>query len=181
MKKILFTCFTGMLLSGTITSSYSQRPNGNAKLAYSKEEYTSSLEELNAPKDSASLFLNEISTKAVRNFTRDYKNVSDAKWVVTGNSFSVLFTNDGVHTRILYNKKGDRVWTIRDYTENKLPQDIRHLVKSTYYDFDIYCINEITANGTTCYIIKIQDKTSLKTIKVADDEMFVMKEYKKSE
>jgi len=80
MKKTFFTFFTTILLSCTITSSYSQSPNNAANPGSSNKEYTPSSKETNTPNGSASAFLNEISTKAVRNFIRNYKNVSDVQW-----------------------------------------------------------------------------------------------------
>ena len=181
MEKVLFTCFTSILLSCTITSSHSQSPNNAANPGSSNKEYTSSLKETNSPDGSGSVFLNEISTKAVRNFIRNYKNVSDVQWFRFDKGFSVAyFTMDGIRTRVFYDKKGNCEGMIRDYFEDQLPLEIRHLVKSTYYDFSIYLINEVTINRTTAYIVKIQNKTSLKTIVVVNDEMVIMEEYTKS-
>lgn len=183
MKKALFTCFTGLVLTWSITSSYSQNSNSNANALSrpSIEGFISSSEEINALKDSVTVFLNEISTRAVRNFTREYKNIPDAKWFKYENGFAVYFTSDSIQKRIFYNKRGDRTCVIRDYCEDRLPREIRHLVKSTYYDFDIYLINEVTMNGITAYVVKIQDKTSMKEIKVVGGVVEVMKEYIKAE
>jgi hypothetical protein len=92
------------------------------------------------------------------------------------------FTHDNIQSWVCYNKKGDFEYMIRHYDEKKLPQEIRHLVRSTYYDFSILHINEITINGITFYFVTMADKTSKdkicwKIVKVADGEMEVMKEY----
>jgi hypothetical protein len=183
MKKALFPCFIAILLTGTITGSYSQSSNSTAKAGSSHEEFISSTEEINTVKDSASIRLNELNTRAVRNFTRDYKNVTDAKWFkLSKGYFVVYFTMDGIKTTAVYNNGGYCERIFRDYREDKLPRQIRHLVKSTYYDFSIYLVHEVTINDITAYVVIMKDKTpenkiSWKIIKVADGEMEVIKEY----
>ena len=65
---------------------------------------------------------------------------------------------------------------IRRYYEKELPPEVRHLVKSTYYDFNIFYVSEITWNDKLAYIISMDDKTpndkiSYKIIKVVGSEM----------
>lgn len=125
---------------------------------------------------------NGINVNAIRNFIREYKNVSNAKWFESSNGFFVAyFVRDDIRTWVFYNKKGDFERMIRAYNEEKLPADVRHLVKSTYYDFSIYFVTEITTNMQTGYHVKMADKTSWKTIKVVDGEMEVTEEYVKSD
>ncbi|HLG38913.1 MAG TPA: hypothetical protein VI461_04555 [Chitinophagaceae bacterium] len=183
MKKILFTCFTSMLLIWTITNSYAQSPNSTAKLESSQGKFISSSEEIIPVQEPASARLNELNTKAVRSFTKDYKNVTEAKWSRLNKGFSIVyFTVDNIQTSVLYNKSGMCEWVRRDYSEDNLPRNVRHLVKSTYYDFSIYCVNEITIDDTTAYILAMEDKTSKdkiswKIIKIVDGEMEIIKEY----
>ena len=69
---------------------------------------------------------------------------------------------------------------LRYYQEEKLPHEIRGLVKSTYYDYDIYLITEVNRNEKIAYVVKMEDKTSWKTVKVVDGEMEVLEDYTKS-
>jgi hypothetical protein len=183
MKKMLITGLTGLLLTWTIANSYSQSPNDRIKPGTAHEAFGSSSAETNTVKSPGSVRLNELNTKAVRNFIREYKNVSDERWFKLDNgSFVVYFTMDSIKSRALYDKKGYLIWITRDYREDILPRAIRHLVKSTYYDFTIYLVNEVTANGMTSYYVTmgdktLKDRTCWKIIKVAGGEMEVMKEY----
>jgi hypothetical protein len=52
-------------------------------------------------------------------------------------------------------------------------------VKSTYYDFNIYHIIEPTLNGVTSYLVKMEGKSTWKTVKVVDGEMEEVEEYLK--
>ena len=69
---------------------------------------------------------------------------------------------------------------LRHYNEEQLPSEIRHLIKSNYYDFSIYHLSEIRYNGKTAYIVTIEDRTCWKKIKVADNEMEIMIELTKN-
>ena len=68
---------------------------------------------------------------------------------------------------------------IRYYKEDRLPNNVRHLVKSRYYDFDIYQVTEVTRNGTMAYVIKLEDEKHWKTIKVVEDELQELDELSK--
>jgi hypothetical protein len=183
MKKTFFTNCTGAFLACTVTSLiYAQNADINVKPQphFSTEKNISSSEQMDTAKDSDSLFLNDINIKAVQHFMTTYKNPSDVRWSQLKNGFRVHFISDDIQTRIFYNAKGSPESMIRYYHEDKLPLEIRHLVKSNYYDFSIFVVTEININRKIAYLVKMVDKTSWKTIKVVDGEMEVIEEYSKS-
>ena len=61
--------------------------------------------------------------------------------------------------------------------------EVRHAVKSAYYDYNIVYIQEVEipdAEGTPTYIICLEDKTNIKTVRICDGEMSVWKELTKA-
>ena len=165
MKKIILNCFTGLILTWTVTG-YSQNSNTTEFIASSDELG------IKATENSTSASMNEINTKAVRNFGKEFKNVTAVKWIKTSNGlFAAHFVSDDIQNLVCYNKKGNYQCMLRYYKEEKLPSEVRHLVKSSYYDFDIYLVTEVHINGKIAYVVKMEDKTSWKTIKVVDGEM----------
>ena len=184
MKKFIFNCFTGLILTWTV-AGYSQNSNATAKTnAHSSlEQFILSSEELekNASGNSAPVSINEINTKVVKNFAKGFKNATGVKWMKTsGGLFAAYFVSDDIKNLVCYNKKGNYEFMLRYYKEEKLPREIRHLVKSSYYDFNIYLVTEAHRNGKIAYVVQMEDKTSLKTIKIVDGEMETMEEYVKS-
>jgi hypothetical protein len=175
MKKAFAYGLTGFFLPWTITSiTYSQnstnpagfqgKPSIEKIIPTPKQPDTAGKTEFN--------FRNEISSSAVRNFLKDYKDVTNAKWSKMPHGYSaVVFTVDSIKTRIVYDKGGQCENIVRYYFENRLPPAVRHLVKSTYYDFSIYHIIEPTLNGVTSYLVKMEGKTTWKTVKVVDGEI----------
>jgi hypothetical protein len=180
MKIKHFACFTAAWLAWIINGiAYSQRPNGIAtvELRALPETNIPFTQQIHFGTVSNPIFRNNISIKAMRNFTRDYENVSDVEWFRSDNGFAVYFTMDGVKTKVLYYKNGDYKSMYRYYSEDKLPREICHLVKSKYFDFSIFCISEFNMNNQTIYEIKMEDKISWITIKVVDGVIESTQEY----
>ncbi|HYF30244.1 MAG TPA: hypothetical protein VD993_03900 [Chitinophagaceae bacterium] len=120
--------------------------------------------------------LNEVPTKAVRSFAREFSN-ADAKWYRTPDGFVVYFVHKNIRTKMFYDRKGNYGCTVRNYDETALPREIRHQVKSNYYDYQIYHVVEVAAQGQTAYIIKMESKTSWMDVKVLNNEMEILHEY----
>ena len=131
------------------------------------------------PVSQPALRLNEVHIKAVRNFTRDYKDAMDAKWFHTPEGFAVYFKYKNVETKVFYDKKGNYDCTVRYYDETVLPREVRHDVRSRYYDYNIYHVVEVSAAGIIGYLIKMEGKTSWMDVRVLGNEIEVLKEYSK--
>ena len=95
----------------------------------------------------STLHRGDVNSKAIRNFARFYKSISDEKWYEIPDALMATFTIKDIDYRDDYDKKGNWLHTMRTYDENKLPADIRHLVKSSYYDYNIMFVQEIENPG----------------------------------
>lgn len=164
MKQTLFFC------AGLIISSAALVNNAHAQKAQNVQMAT----EIDIP-------VNVINLKAIRDFTKEFKQAQDATWFVIDDGFVVKFKQNGIETRADYNKKGIRLHTIRTYDESKLPTGIRHQVKSTYYDYDIVQVQEIEkpANAFT-YIVHLEGKTKLINLRISDGDMEEWQKFDKS-
>lgn len=124
-------------------------------------------------------YLNHLSTKAARDFAERYPEV-EGKWFTAKNGYVVRFTQDSIQCRAAYDLRGNWVYTIKMYNEWKLPRTIRHLVKSTYYDFTITQIEEIDRpNEQRVWLVHMYDATTWKNVQVRDGEMQVVEEFRK--
>ena len=101
---------------------------------------------------------------------------SVAKTVIKDGNNS--YSKDGIQTKIFDNKKGVQTGTIRYYTEDKLPADVRNQVKAGYYDYNIFWVTEVTVGNKTVYMVKIKNESDTKTIRVMNGEMEVVEEFK---
>lgn len=121
-----------------------------------------------------------INTKAIKDFTKTFKKSADARWFVINDGFLAEFNFDGITTKVFYDRKGKWIASIRNYYENNLPRDIRHQVKSHYYDYNIYYVQEVTVGDKIAYLVKIEDNATMKTIRVLDGEMSETESFDKS-
>ena len=124
-----------------------------------------------ASEESAGAALSSINEKAVKHFSKNYDKQSNASWYAVDDGFVAIFSQDGIKTKAYYDPKGRPVGEVRTYQEDKLPKEIRHMVKSTYYDFNIFLVNEVSLGNAKVYLVKIEDSTSFKTIRIQDGEM----------
>jgi hypothetical protein len=79
-------------------------------------------------------------------------------------------------TRDFFDKKGRHLFTIAYYDEKGLPAEVRAIVKPVYYDYAIKSVEEIRLVDRKIYLIDMQDSTQVKTVRVADGEMEVVRE-----
>jgi hypothetical protein len=83
------------------------------------------------------LHRSDIRSKAVRNFVRSYKNVSNEKWYNVQNGFIAMFILGDINYRVDYDKKETGFIPCGPMMKINCLPDIRHLVKSSYYDYNI--------------------------------------------
>ena len=127
-------------------------------------------------------FINKIHVKAVRDFLKRDKEAINPEWMAVETGFVVKYTDrNNSNCRTVYNNRGGFSYTIRQYYENKMPRDLRAIVKSTYYDYTITLVEEIEElSRPVVYVVHLEDSTTLKNIRVSDREIDVLEEYKKA-
>jgi len=119
---------------------------------------------------------NLINVKAIRDFSKTYKNVTNEEWFVIKTGFMARFTLQNIQYRVTYNRKGHWVATFRYYKQQQLSPEICTLIKSTYYNYNIREVTEVSIGRITAWLVNIEDDSSLKTIKVVNNEMEVIQD-----
>src|ERR1044071_3920937 len=174
MKKVFLT--TIIILAIILSSSafgFSQYDNNQ------REETLDNFTEYVSLNSSAEIPSNDVNIKAAKDFERQFKNVSNAKWYKTPEAFVADFTENEIETKVIYDLKGNWHCMLRTYGEQKLPFDVRDQVKSKYYDFEIMVVYEITHSDNVSYILKIEDSKKIKTLRVSNGEMEVIGDYER--
>ena len=177
-KNLIALIFVSVATLAGISKANAQIVADNSSLKYGNNSIE--INKTTQPVNNLTNELESISPRALKNFANTYKNVSGESWMKIKGGFSVRFTSDDVPTAIFYDSKGFWVNSIKYYNEEKMLHEVRHIVKSTYYDYNIIYAQEIeTADtqGMPTYIICLQDKTNIKMVRICDGEMSVWKEY----
>jgi len=71
--------------------------------------------------------------------------------------------------------------TIRSYSEDKMPTDLRHIVKSSYYDYEITRVHEIeTPLDPITYVVQLTGEKELINLGIYDGQIEVLQKFNKS-
>ena len=157
MKKQLISCFCGSLIS--ILS---------VNISYAQEE---PFKELPPVTVSASASPSVVSTRVNKSFGRMFKDVSHPRWYKLHEKFMVRFIQNDQENKAVLTKGGQLVYHIRYGAEKNLPADIRHLVKSNYYDQTITWVYNVNQDNRNIWIISMEDKKDLVMLRVEDMEL----------
>lgn len=111
--------------------------------------------------------------KAERNFWQMFGEAKHETWYYLPEGALAEFKDNGMSYRVSYSKKGEWVYTLKQYTEKELPVAVRAQVKGVYYDYQIGWVKEVNQSDMVVYLIHIENGQESKTIRVADGEMEV--------
>lgn len=126
-------------------------------------------------------YLNNLSMKAARDFAERYPAAENEKWFFVKKGFIVRYKIDSIDSRTAYDVKGRWVYSIKVYDEWKLPQPVRHLVKSSYYDCVITQVEEIDRpSEVKVYLVHMYDSTTWKNVQVRDGEIRLVEEFRRN-
>ena len=165
MKRMMLLIF--VIVSGPGASTFAQRMQ---PLLSDNAPYLSS----------AGKYLNAVNSRALRDFMHKYEQATDVSWYNLESGYLVRFVQNGVNMRAVYGKRGNWVYTIKNYYEDRLPRAVRHIVKSNYYDCAIRFVEEIELpRESVSYIVHLEDKTSWKNVVVREGGIAVLQEYTK--
>ena len=119
--------------------------------------------------------------KITTGFSKRFKNATAVIWNNEEKAIVANFKEDGQSTRVVYDKKGNWIYTIVTYfNEELLPQNVRKLVHANYFDFNITLVQEINQGGVLVYSVQIEDDRQFKQVLVCNDEITLYKEFTKS-
>ena len=107
-----------------------------------------------------------IHAKAIKDFEGRFNHINNAMWFADQDGYEAYFMKEGFGNRTFYDKKGHWKYSLIFYNEFKLPTDLRVLIKSTYLDMDIKQVEEVQYPDGIAYIVVLQDKSSIKVLKI---------------
>ena len=153
----------------------------NGQLASNNVKQSGRFIILNKAESEHVTYAGRVDPPVVRNFLRTYKNVSDEKWIEVKEGFVAMFNYNDIDYQVAYTKKGNLVRTIRSYNEDKMSTELRHIVKSTWYDYEISRVHEVELPLTPItYIVQLVGKKELINLEVYDGETEVLQRFNKS-
>jgi hypothetical protein len=122
-----------------------------------------------------------LNRKAESSFKKVYQSASGAEWSMLENKSLVCrFHLNNIICRAFYTPQGNWTYTISGYGGSRLDKTVAERIASVYYNSTIVYVNQIDlVNEKTFYIVEIQDKNSIRKLRVNEDEMEVVQEFTK--
>jgi hypothetical protein len=118
--------------------------------------------------------LNEISTRAFRNFINTYGFVSAAVWRKEKEGYAVRwFDTDSVEYIVHYTPRGRLADTHLYYTGQNAPREIRTLMGRLYPAYDLLYVNELEDSAHPLYEVGLADNRLMLIVDVQDKEVRV--------
>jgi hypothetical protein len=110
-----------------------------------------------------------VNVKATKDFKGRFADASNPMWFSDRNGLVSYFVKDGLGNRAFYDKKGRWQYSLLFYSQDKLPRDIRTIVRSTYFDMNITLVEEVQTNDGMVYLVHLEDKSNIKILKVSKE------------
>jgi hypothetical protein len=173
-KTVMVYTFLMFMLSSGFTQKMTSNP-----LVLASDTLSAALKFYDSSTNNPSqmIYMNDISTKALRLFKKTYKNISNEKWYIISNGYLAEFTIHDIKNRVVYDRNGSSCFYIQYYNEKKFPDKLTKIVKPFYYDYTIASVEEVQVSDKVFYIVHLQNETSLKTLRVTDDEMELIADF----
>jgi hypothetical protein len=114
---------------------------------------------------------NKPGQNVLGNFEQRFKNVTSTRWYESSYGLVVKFNLKGIDYRVDFDKKGNWLYTIRNYSEMKMPAEVRRLINRLYKDYSIMLVQEIeTPFNSQTFVVHLDGKTDMIQLRVSGDE-----------
>ena len=117
--------------------------------------------------------------RASRNFNDSYRNAQGVDWTKTENAMFATFKEDGVKTRVTYDKNGYWMNTLVFMPISKLPDGIYSIARNGYRKDKFNQAFHIRNREMEYYIIQTEDEKTFKQIAVYNDHLILIKKWYK--
>jgi len=127
----------------------------------------------------ANLKAAKANLRCTDHFNSNYKGATNVKWATEENVIVATFKMGELLSRSVYDKKGICLYTVLNYYEDGLPDDIKQLVKKDYSNLNISLVQEILQDDVKVYDVHLEDEKNIKQVLVCNGEITPYKEFKK--
>jgi hypothetical protein len=122
-----------------------------------------------------------ISEKMLNSFKQTFPDAEQVKWLESTDRYTVNFKENGILTKIDYDKDGNFISSLRYYSEKNLPINILCRLQKKYADKKVFGVTEMTSESVVEYYIKLEDNENWITVKSnAEGNLQVVEKYKKA-
>lgn len=121
------------------------------------------------------------AVRASRDFLQRAGEQKEEHWYKMPGGYLAEYKEGTEKATYGYDRNGSWVYTILTYGEDRLPEDVRAFVRSTWYDFGISWVKEVHQAQDVVYVVHIENAKAWKEVAVQDGESRVLKEFWKQQ
>ncbi len=127
------------------------------------------------------LRLNEVNLAAARDFVERFPDMTEERWVRASYGFSARFEKNDVISKVNYNHAGYFISSLRYYSESNIPAKYMKTLLRKCGNYTIIGATELTNKKETAFYIHIKNKRRVKTVKVYEDFVEVVTDFRNPE
>jgi hypothetical protein len=120
-----------------------------------------------------------INEKLLKVFRDRFPHAERVIWNESVNYYEVSFVEEGILTRIAYEKSGDFAFSYRYYSEQNLPYYAVNILKKRYPGQTIFGVTEVSVISGVTYYIKLEGPKYWITVKLDGENSSVVEKYRK--
>ncbi len=117
--------------------------------------------------------------KASRDFWQRVGDQKSEQWYKAVGGYEAEYTDGPVKALYWYDKRGNWVYSIFTYGEAQMPEEVRQLVRSAYFDLNISWVKEVREAQAVVYVVHMENDKKWMEVAVQDGEMRVLSEFGK--
>ncbi|WP_373060115.1 PepSY-like domain-containing protein [Zunongwangia sp. H14] len=120
---------------------------------------------------------NEIPSKLMSKFEKEYSNVKDVEWEMEGENYKVEFDKNRREHQVWYSRNGNMVKLEKEIGEDELPASISGTINNKYSGYKIDSIEMTEEGNKKTFEIELEKGwTNEKTV-IFDESGSVIKEW----
>jgi len=108
----------------------------------------------------------DVNEKVLKIFKTTFTNAKDVKWSEYESNYSVSFSLEGIQSKVVYDKDGNMLSSLRYYAPERLPVNIYGKLKKKYEDRTLFGVTESSTDQEIAYYVKMYDAKNWYTIKI---------------
>lgn len=121
----------------------------------------------------------EVNEKLNKAFQQHFFDAQNIRWYESDKRFIVKFIMSEQQNMALFEKNGHLIWQITYGEEKHLPCEVRKLVKSNYFDYNIKMVFQVFQDNRTVWVINMEDEKNLVVVRVENGEIEKIEQLKK--
>jgi hypothetical protein len=125
----------------------------------------------------ANVPLNEINSRAFKDFSTHYSTSNNEKWFKTPKYIMASFKNDSIFYKIYYSKRGSFLYSFKYYDEKKCEQGLKETLQYVYPEYHILNVVELYEKRRIIYGINLTNNEMTKIVEFDNGELITLDEF----